>query len=68
MPTYVQAPNDDGNRGKKLVAAAAGGGHNVCNMRRKERGKGEHWAVSGGEQQQRHLPGNVACSRSRAEH
>ena len=42
MPTYVQAPNDDGNRGKKLLAAAAGGGHNVCNMRRKERGKGEH--------------------------
>ena len=41
MPTYVQAPNDDGNRGKKLLAAA-GGGHNVCNMRRKERGKGEH--------------------------
>ena len=42
MITYVAAPSNDGNQeNKKHRDAAAGGEHNLCNMRRKERGKGE---------------------------
>ena len=45
MTTHVTAPNDSNTRRKSPDPVSGGrsrwGGHNVCNMGRKERGKGE---------------------------
>ena len=69
MTTHVTAPNDSNTRRKSPDPVSGGrsrwGGHNVCNMGRKERGKGEQQSERDGSQepagrQRRHLRGNGA--------
>ena len=69
MTTHVTAPNDSNTQRKSPDPVSGGrsrwGGHNVCNMGRKERGKGEQQSERGGSQepagrQRRHLRGNGA--------